>query len=366
MADHISFFTTKETQQALAGLSQRLIHFTNLEEDSTGSNGLTQILIEAIPVILNSADHLDEFCQVTIQMQGKHIWSVINTPIDIGNRRGVLEAALAVFYRVLTEFDITSGRTAHEFSRLRSYPVNNSDKLSASTLQEIDHVDRWFPVQILKRFLADKDIAGFRSVSKYKDDVDKKFADWEASLSQHELRVAAFQSNLDTVEEGTNFVKLHQGFNRLSKVKKTELFWIRCAMVAFGSLAIAPALIELWYLFSLQDVIGNKSKILLGATALAALTTSFLLIYFFRIALRSADSVKAQILQIEVRKTLCEFIQGYAMYAKEVKVQAPGALDKFESIIFSGIVANEDKLPSAFDGVDQLANLFKSIKSKAS
>ena len=99
-------------------------------------------------------------------------------------------------------------------------------------------------------------------------------------------------------------------------------------------------------------------------TALFSLSLTVLLVYFFRISVRSTDSCKAQLLQVELRKTLCRFIQNYATYSKDIKEKNPDSLSKFESLIFSGIVSNEEKLPSTFDGIDQVANFVKAMRAK--
>lgn len=68
-------------------------------------------------------------------------------------------------------------------------------------------------------------------------------------------------------------------------------------------------------------------------------------------------------MQIELRQTLCQFIQSYAGYSSEIKKQDAGALEKFESIIFSGVLSDPEKLPSTYDGMGQIGNLIKSIKN---
>ena len=95
---------------------------------------------------------------------------------------------------------------------------------------------------------------------------------------------------------------------------------------------------------------------------LPRLSIEVILIYFFRIILQNYRSVKAQILQIELRKTLCQFIQSYVKYSSEIKKQDSNALEKFESLIFSGVLSDPEKLPSTFDGLDQLGNFIKNIK----
>jgi hypothetical protein len=62
---------------------------------------------------------------------------------------------------------------------------------------------------------------------------------------------------------------------------------------------------------------------------------------------------------------LCEFIQSYADYSANIKKQDSSALEKFENLIFSGVVSEPEKLPSTYDGLDQLADFIKSIKGTA-
>jgi hypothetical protein len=87
-----------------------------------------------------------------------------------------------------------------------------------------------------------------------------------------------------------------------------------------------------------------------------------LMLYFFRIALLNYRSAKAQSLQLDLRIHLCRFIQNYATEANGMRTAAEKSLEKFETLIFSGIAANEETLPTTFDGLDHLAKLVKSIK----
>jgi len=55
-----------------------------------------------------------------------------------------------------------------------------------------------------------------------------------------------------------------------------------------------------------------------------------ILIYFFRVILLNHRSVKAQIMQIELRQTLCQFIQSYADYSSEIKKKDDKALENLK------------------------------------
>ena len=95
---------------------------------------------------------------------------------------------------------------------------------------------------------------------------------------------------------------------------------------------------------------------------LPVLGLEFVFIYFFRVVLNHYNSIQTQIMQIELRQSLCQFIQSYAKYAKEIKEKDGASLEKFENLIFSSILSTPDKVPSTFDGIEQLSNLIKNIK----
>lgn len=98
-------------------------------------------------------------------------------------------------------------------------------------------------------------------------------------------------------------------------------------------------------------------------TLIPLISIEVVLVYFFRIILLNHRSIEAQKIQIELRKTLCQFIQSYAEYAAKIKTQDSASLEKFENLIFSGILSNPEKLPSTFDGLDQIGELVKKVKS---
>ncbi|ULJ61705.1 hypothetical protein [Wielerella bovis] len=97
---------------------------------------------------------------------------------------------------------------------------------------------------------------------------------------------------------------------------------------------------------------------------LISIGLEFVLIYFFRVILNQYRAVETQIMQLELRLSLCQFIQAYAEYAKEIKKNDKDALEKFENLIFSSILSNDNNIPSTFDGMEQITQLIKELKSK--
>jgi hypothetical protein len=68
-----------------------------------------------------------------------------------------------------------------------------------------------------------------------------------------------------------------------------------------------------------------------------------------------------QLLQLELKMAACGFIEEYAKFATE---NEKADLSKFEALVFGGIVADLDKVPSTFDGIDALAGIVKEIRGK--
>lgn len=122
---------------------------------------------------------------------------------------------------------------------------------------------------------------------------------------------------------------------------------------------LAPFLMKFWV-----AVFPSGSLVIDTPFYVSLIGFELILAYFFRVALHGYKGVKAQLIQIDLRMTLCQFIQDYAEYAKEVRRDSPSLLDRFDQLVFSGIVNSEGAIPSTFDGMEQLANLIDKVKSK--
>ncbi len=90
------------------------------------------------------------------------------------------------------------------------------------------------------------------------------------------------------------------------------------------------------------------------------LAIEIFLIYLFRLNYLEYKSILAQILQIDLRSSLCQFIVNYLNQTENIK--GSHALEMFEKLIFSNLQINEEQIPSTLDGLDQFTNLFKSFK----
>ena len=167
------------------------------------------------------------------------------------------------------------------------------------------------------------------------------------------------KDKLDEYKIAFNFVGLHQGFSELASGKKNEARWLFWSLLGLGGLILAPLIVEVLFALGVGLREPNVGYLLLFVPLVSI---EIVLIYFFRVVLLNYRSVKAQIMQIELRMTLCQFIQSYADYSAKIKAADSVALEKFESLIFSGILSDPEKLPSTFDGISQVSSFIKSIK----
>ena len=321
---------------------------------------------QIIELMHNHPARWDEMCKFNIAHIGK---GFINTIRDINNiNTGILEnpentkvdIVYCYIYRFLCEFDFTNNGEFEELNMIKNTIENDSADMSISVSDQIKYARTVMLGQIFKYMIHSEDVELFRHIGKTLEDAKKHKEQWDRELasqnSQLETQKAEtekLRDNLREYEHGFNFVGLHQGFSNLSKQKTKEasvLFYSLCGM---GATIILSLCINAFY-FTTKDWI----------TLIPFISMELMLIYFFRIILINHRSVKAQIIQIELRKTLCEFIQSYVKYSAKIQEKDKASLEKFENLIFSGILSNPENIPSTFDGMEQISKLLKESRGK--
>lgn len=158
-----------------------------------------------------------------------------------------------------------------------------------------------------------------------------------------------------------NFVGLSDGFNNLKEQKQKELCtqnWIHYLLMLIILLLIGIK--SYWSINYLEDE--NFDNMVLIVTTVSTILLIFIILYFFRISLVNIKSIKSQILQIDLRLTLCQFIHNYENETSKLRNEnMKASFDKFESVIFAPLVATEDQMPATFDGLEQLTGLLSSF-----
>lgn len=215
------------------------------------------------------------------------------------------------------------------------------------------------PAKIAKSSIADEDIKKaieFGETVKAAQALENKMS---ATLDEKEARVEALKSKLDEQETAYNFVGLDKGFQQIEAEKESESRKLWQMLIVMGGSVLVSILIELQAIIVSQDFMLKNWTLVFPMVTLVVV-----LIYFFRVILMDYKSVKAQLLQIKLRRTLCQFIQGYIDYSSKLPKDDKPPLEKFENLIFSNIMADADKLPSTFDGMEQVEKFLKLLGRK--
>ncbi|MBA7771921.1 MULTISPECIES: hypothetical protein [Enterobacter] len=191
------------------------------------------------------------------------------------------------------------------------------------------------------------------------NDLEDAGRHWDSILKENLAKSEKLNESLVMQANKFNFVGLYKGFAELGDNKSKELKSAKYLMFILGILIPFPLLIEILTFAESGALLSGWSSM---AKNIPILSLTLILVYFFRVSLLNFNSIRAQLIQIDLRKSLCQFIQNYATYAQEIREHNTELLVKFEEVIFSNIMPSEDKIPSTFDGIEQLTNLIGALK----
>ncbi|WP_067095521.1 hypothetical protein [Marinomonas atlantica] len=189
-------------------------------------------------------------------------------------------------------------------------------------------------------------------------EIESKVDGYNSSLSNNIEQIKGLESRIDNLKSEYNFMALSHGFERILSEKKKKSNDMSNYLFVMGILIMVPVMIVLMFLWNSLDDLGVK---VLYVTA-PMLTLSFTMIYFFRIILSNYNELKPEILQMELRVTLCSFIEDYIKYSKDIKKEDKEALAMFEKVVFSEINDARNPAPAFFEGLEGIANVINSSK----
>lgn len=354
------FFAAPENLEALR-LYSRTLRGSALTSDSTS---IAKQLLAIIELMISNADRFDEYCAANIEWIGDHFMRDVREFPGLPEDRKPEEIAsmFTSAFRFLCELEFTQPvDPSFDVRKIGSFVDNNLDSFSGNDRQQLTFARYSMPVQVAKKILNDPVIAEFRKVSQTVEAAQKLKEDWNRELDQRQLQVESIKQNLKEATSSYNFVGLVDGFRHLAITKTAErrvAFW---SLIVLAVVMVTPPTFQITYVLSHVDAVDLKKELLLY-TLPTILALEVILLYFFRVVLAQFRSVKAQVLQLDLRIALCQFIESYAEYSVSVSKDSPSALAKFEAVVFSSLVPESEGIPSTFDGAEQLANLIKSIR----
>jgi hypothetical protein len=354
------FFENEDNAKVLASFLRKA-EASHIEDESRAAR--LSISREIMGYIYKSPSGWDERCTFNIKHIGDQFLQWLR---DFDQTKPThIDHIYSMSYRFLCEFDFLVGpgkELGMELRLIKNKIEHDSAEMDDDVRSQIIYASYVMPANIAKDFINDANIGVFKDFEQKKVEAEELKKKWDEEIKSKESAAEALKDKLEKYKVGFNFVGLYQGFSDLAKKKAKEALWLFLSLIGMGVLILSPLVAEI--VFAVTGMYGDKS---LGIDHLIVLvpiiSIEIILIYFFRVILLNHRSVKAQIMQIELRQTLCQFIQSYADYASEIKKKDDKALEKFESLIFSGVISDPEKLPSTFDGIEQIGNLIKSVKN---
>lgn len=238
--------------------------------------------------------------------------------------------------------------------------INNYSQFSKENFNELARLMAIIPSLGFRKIISSED---FKSI-KLIQDTESKIAESLKKAEDLKKDVNLLDEKLAKQKTTFNFVGLSDGFKSLKEQKIKELngerwvYWI--LMLSIIGLIICKLY---WTVNYLNEP--NPNLQLLIVVSISFVLMLLVVIYFFRISLVNIKSIRSQILQIDLRLTLCQFIHNYQNDTSGFRnAEIKDSLDKFEAVIFSPIVATDDKIPTTFEGIEQLSGLIGLINKK--
>ena len=355
MVDDV-FFCKSQNLEDLKALEMKLDTYLKNGGQSGADYEMYRLIYFAVCYMTRYPRSFDEQCAFNIASIGeKFIEEVRGFAFE---RRSNVEIVFSCSYRFLMEYQITSPGEGSDELRTVLYNVDyDSLNLTPAVASQIRYAGHQMVVGVVKSYLHHPEMVDLRELPKLLDKAKSEQDQFKKEYTQRKVKVDELKDALDSYQDAFNFVGLHKGFGELKKRKEDEKARGVFLMVVLVTLMLLPFLVK----FLVAMLVDGAVVMSFDSYALLV-GFELLLMYFFRIVLHNFKSVQAQLLQVDLRMTLCQFIQSYTKYAKEIKGEDADLLLRFEQVVFSGIVNSDDAIPSSFDGLDQLSKIVSSFK----
>lgn len=259
--------------------------------------------------------------------------------------------------RAAKEFEITSETTlAPAGSALLEYFVqylNNQISNDELFNGQIYYAFNQMPFHILKY----KNTNALKELEdKLPDTIEKILSSKLANKNDEATKLQAYIDRLieqlKEKKQEFSFVSLNRAFSALSERKEDSKRNSLTILGLFGFLIVAFPMFELFYLH-------DKTINYYVLTALIFIESIF--IYFFRITLHKYNSLTDQIVQLETKQAIMQFIESYVDYKKDKGLKNEDT-EKFDEIIFSRISPNLKDIPDHPNIVSIVEAFSKAIK----
>lgn len=359
-----------ESQEFSQYLNLVNVMIKKLEEEDSPENQfkeLAEMHKKISNVFFDQAKYLDQY--IIFTKNELHYMEYIQSQINDDESKStfikVLNTSCGLLYIYLKELTFRSPKQANEINiRIPNYISFIEDFISD------DHDFNFYKeygrdklhFEILRNVFHSENFNGLLDTEVKLNQIKNDIKNWENSLSIKEKNVSDLEKRLVEVKSTYDFVLLNKGFKELYDQKKLELKERRKGYSQFGATLVCVPLAVIIGIIILI-LTGYESKLAsMWFLAIPITTLMLFLFYFTRVGLQHVRSVQSQMMQLELRMALCQFIHNYAEDSEKLHKKNPAGFERFENIIFSPLVSSDDKIPTTFDGMEQLAKLVSEFR----
>jgi hypothetical protein len=361
--DAPAFFQKPEIHGIVERMLEDLKRHPPKSDDVVGPN-VAPTLTSILEMIFSEPSKFDNLAQANISWIGGQFVGRMRDYMDAPaeKRMELIRPIFTCAYRFFCEIDLNDP-SEHRIEELgiMNFVHDSLNDFSGSERQQLVYAAYLMPAQILRKQLSNPAARSFQEFSASVQRAADLKTTWDKEIDERTTRLDALSDNVSKLSSEYNFVGLVHGFVELRKQKVTEQRVAFISLVAIGAAMIFLLIKQLGFIAENIELIDKLQKTLLYSLP-ALVAVELIGLYFFRVVLSQFRSVKAQMLQIDLRIALCQFVESYSEYAARLRETDKAALTKFEALIFSGLVAGDTSIPSTFDGAEQLAALVRSFR----
>ncbi len=294
---------------------------------------------------------------------------------------------LSILIRNVYEHYFWTQDSAHPPVFVERETLERLDQLASPSDRDAQFlwIERSMPAALIKSILSSEefvtlrkmanDVSGYEEkftnqielgTQKAQEQIEKASDNLKALINRAENSqkdISTYVDKLNEYKSEYNFVLLSKAFSNLLHTKQDEYQKNHHSVIFFSVLLVlipTGALIN--HIFELYKVEFNFSAL---AYYLPILSLELLMFYFMRLYYIEGKAIKAQLLQIEQRLSLCEFIHDY-VETKSKSGSEKESWSLFEKLIFSPIQVSSENIPSLLDGASSIAELAGKVLSRDS
>lgn len=317
-------------------------------------------------ILSQNLQTFDEHCQGNIEWLGDRFIGQLISFMG-GGQQEQNQTLIDIFttsYRFVCELEFSQpGELSFDLKTFKQFAHDNLESFQGTSRQQIIYASYTMPANLTKKIIQHSSLSAFKDFTETANTAKILKEEWDKEIANKKEETDGLMDAIQRLQTKYNFVGLVKGFEILTAKKKTEASRAFIALLALGVIMVIPVCIQLGFVLNnVESIDSHRTTLVYSLPPLLAL--ELILLYFFRVVLSNFRNSQAQLLQLELRVSLCQFIQSYAEYSAKIKKADKSALERFEAIVFSSVAADAEKMPATFDGLEQLANLISSIRGK--